>query len=80
MQNHLLWANLEWAECGWFQHGECGRKLLGVMIDESVCLFCGCFQGTPAKLRAYIKEGAKKHKESRTKALNFILSCLGEIE
>ena len=70
---------LPFADCAWSGHGERGRRLLGVVIGGEVRLFCGCFRGTKAELREYIANGSESLRASRTKALDFVLSCL-EVE
>ena len=67
---------IRWAVCGWSEHGECGRQLLGVIVQKEIVFYCGCFMGPEKELRTYIKEGDAVHKESRRKAMNFVLSCL----
>ena len=66
---------LKFAQVSWSGHGECGRQLSAVELPDGLRLFCGCFQGTPQELADYIANGAEEHKASRTKAMNFILSC-----
>ena len=66
---------LKFAQVSWSGHGECGRQLSAVEFPDGLRLFCGCFQGTPQELADYIANGAEEHKASRTKAMNFILSC-----
>jgi len=63
------------AQVAWTGHGERGRQLSAVMLAEGLRFFCGCFQGTEADLRAYIAAGDDACRESRTKALDFLLSC-----
>ena len=66
---------LKFAQVSWSGHGECGRQMSAVELPDGLRLFCGCFQGTPQELADYIANGAEEHKASRTKAMNFILSC-----
>ncbi len=65
----------EWASCGWTGHGECGRQLLAVRSFGTIKLFCGCFSGSEHELLRYIANGDDRHKSSRTKALEFVISC-----
>jgi hypothetical protein len=57
-------------------HGECGRTLIAVRTDKAIHLRCGCFQGSPAELRAYIKAGNKKHAPTRSLALQTVLALV----
>ena len=68
----LLYAQISFAG-----HGERGRRLLAVKIDEQVMFFCGCFSGTEAELREYIENGEENLKASRIFALE---TCLKAIE
>lgn len=80
----LAYANLNcakgiaYAYCAWHRHGECGRQLLGVVIDGEVRLFCGCLSCGVEEFREFIKSGEERYRTSRTKALEFVLSCLEE--
>ena len=67
---------IRWAVCGWSEHGECGRQLLGVIVHEEIVLYCGCFMGSERELREYINNGDVEYKKSRRKAMNFVLGCL----
>ena len=71
---------IRYASVTWHGHGERGRMLTGIKIDGGIRLFCGCFYGTEAELREYIAEGVEKYRASRTKALEFVISCLNEVE
>ena len=66
---------LKYAQMSWTGHGECGRMLSAVELPEGLKLFCGCFSGSVDDLRAYIANGAEEYRESRTKTLEFVLSC-----
>ncbi len=63
------------AACHWTAHGEKGRLLNAVEIEGEVTFFCGCFRGNEQKLRDYISMHNPEHASSRTKALEFLLSC-----
>ena len=63
------------AACHWTAHGERGRLLNAVEIEGEVTFFCGCFQGNERSLREYISMHNPEHASSRTKALEFLLSC-----
>ena len=63
------------AACHWTAHGEQGRLLNAVEIEGEVTFFCGCFRGNEQKLRDYISMRNPEHASSRTKALEFLLSC-----
>ena len=67
---------IKYASVTWHGHGECGRMLTGVVINGGVNLFCGCFRGPENDLRKYISSGEGRYRASRTKALDFVLSCL----
>jgi uncharacterized protein YjbI with pentapeptide repeats len=67
---------LTYAQCSFPGHGECGRALLAVLIDDTPMYFCGCFRGTERELRKYITDGPKKYKETRRFALNFCKKAL----
>ncbi len=77
----LSFSNLQeiqgtpFAQVSWTKHGERGRMLSAVKLPGGLRFFCGCFKGTELELREYITNGAAEHRESRTKALDFILSC-----
>lgn len=74
----LSGANLSGAEgikyafCCWDGHGECGRTLLAVKINEEDVYFCGCFTGSKEQLEKYIDEGEDKFKKSRLIAMEFV--------
>jgi len=47
-----------------------------VKIDGINRFFCGCFSGAESELREYISKGEEIYKASRTKAMEFCLSCM----
>ena len=57
-------------------HGEQGRQLSAIKIDGAVVLFCGCFKGSEEDLMAYIERGDETYKQSRTIALNTVMSLI----
>ena len=61
-------------------HGECGRMLTAIQqsADSEIYLCCGCFRGSVAEIKAYIKNGEDRFKKSRTLALNTVLKLLKE--
>ena len=63
------------AACHWSSHGEQGRQLLAVLLPDGLLFYCGCFVGSEQELRTYISTGRAEYKASRTKALDFLLSC-----
>ena len=63
------------ASCHWSGHGECGRQLLAVALPEGLRFYCGCFSGSAEELREYITTHHALYAPSRTKALEFLLSC-----
>ena len=78
----LSGANLSWAvgitfaQVSFNWHGEIGRQLSAIKIDDAVVLFCGCFKGSEADLIEYIDNGDEKYKQSRTVALNAVMSLI----
>lgn len=79
----LSGANLQevrgliFADCCWTGHGEKGRRLIGIKTEKGeITLYCGCFIGSKEELAWYISDGDEIHRESRTKAMEFVLSCL----
>jgi len=69
----------QFAQVSFSGHGECGRSLIAIKEDESVKLFCGCFNGTKEELIAYIEKGEEKYRKSRTLAMETVLQLI-EIE
>jgi hypothetical protein len=69
-------VGVRWASVAWHSHGECGRQLLAVMIDDTPRLWCGCWSGSPYELRWYIRKGASALASSRTRALEIVLELL----
>ena len=67
------------AACHWPDHGECGRQLLGAIINGEIRLFCGCFNGNKEDLSCYIATGKAHHKKSRTLAMEFVCARLEEM-
>ena len=87
----LRWADLSRAnlcevtsiarcEVSWSTHGECGRKLMAVSIEDEDIYFCGCFSGSMKELRAYIERGAEEYKQSRTIAADFCEARINEMK
>jgi len=68
---------INYAQISFPGHGERGRQLLAVEIEGEVMFYCGCFEGTEAKLRRYIEKGKEELKASRIFALE---TCLKAIE
>ena len=67
---------IEYAQVSFNWHGELGRQLSAIKIDGAVVLFCGCFKGSEEDLMAYIERGDEKYKQSRTVALNTVMSLI----
>lgn len=63
------------ASCHWTYHGEQGRQVNAMLIDDTIMFFCGCFIGDELKLREYIENGDPSFQRSRLKALDFLLTC-----
>ena len=84
-------AGLLWAECAWADHGECGRRLLAIVLlarektetlearGQTITYMCGCFKGSEDELRAYIADGAESMKASRTIAVDFVSDRVAEM-
>ena len=72
-------TSIKRVEVSWSDHGECGRKLLAVLIADEVRYFCGCFSGTLDDLRKYISDGKEKYKASRTIAADFCEARMAEM-
>jgi len=68
--------NIIYSSCYFSGHGECGRQLLAVKINEQIILFCGCFKGSEEELIKYIERGEEKYKYSRTLALKTVLKLI----
>jgi len=68
-------VGVDYAQCSWTGHGQCGRQLNAIRIENTITLFCGCFKGTPNDLEQYIATSEEKYKTSRTRAMKFILEC-----
>lgn len=66
---------LEYVQCSWFGHGECGRQLFAVRLDNEIIFYCGCFRGNARALIDYIIAGEDKYRASRYKAMDFLMSC-----
>lgn len=83
---NLSYANLRGvkgvivASCHWTYHGEQGRQVNAMLIDNTIMFFCGCFIGDELKLRQYIENGDVKLQGSRLKALDFLLTCFEPTE
>jgi hypothetical protein len=63
------------AACLWSAHGARGRQLTAVLLPDGLRFYCGCFNGSEQELRSYIANEGAQYRESRTKALDFLLSC-----
>ncbi len=57
-------------------HGVCGRNLLAVQAEKTTRIFCGCFNGTPDELRAWIDCNEAIYRKTRTLALDTALMLL----
>ena len=67
---------IKYAQCSFSKHGECGRMLSLVEIENDLFFFCGCFTGSPDDLQKYIDNGEDKLKPSRQKAKDFCMECI----
>ena len=57
-------------------HGACGRTLIAVQAEKTTRIFCGCFNGTPDELRAWIGRNEATLRRTRTLALDTALMLL----
>lgn len=67
---------INFAQCAFRAHGERGRQLLAVVINDSTMFFCGCFKGDENSLKTYIKNSDPQLAESRLFALEFCIKAL----
>jgi len=74
--NLSLAKGIRYAQCSFSGHGERGRQLLLVEIDNQLIFFCGCFSGSRLDLAHYIERGDSRYKESRNAAKDFLLSVI----
>jgi uncharacterized protein YjbI with pentapeptide repeats len=65
-----------YASCSFSDFGESNRTITAVRTPEGVLFFCGCFKGSTSELKEYIRSRQQGLAPSRTKAMNFLLSCL----
>lgn len=74
----LSGAAYAWAQVAFMGHGECGRMLTAVIYAEGqdAVYQCGCFSGSLTDLKAYIKDGDKQYRKSRTLAINTVTKLL----
>jgi len=80
---NLSGANLSgavhaWAQVAFKGHGESGRMLTAVIYKEGgeAVYQCGCFSGSLADLKTYIKDGEMELSKSRTLAMNTVTKLL----
>lgn len=71
---------LLYASCSWTDHGERGRTLLAILINKEVTYYCGCFNGSEADLRVYIKQTSPNLAGSRLTALEFCAARIKEMQ
>ena len=69
-------SGIQYVQCSFTGHGECGRMLTLVKIVEELIFFCGCFKGSPDELKEYIKKGKPELAASRNLAMDFCLSAI----
>ena len=78
----LRWADLsevngvDCAQLNFSSHGEKGRRITAIKINEEILVICGCFNGTVSELRKYIDKGAESYRKSRILALDTVLMLL----
>jgi len=75
---YLSGAVHAWAQVAFKGHGECGRMLTAVIYKEGgeAVYQCGCFSGSLADLKTYIKDGEMELSKSRTLAMNTVTKLL----
>ena len=64
------------AQLNFSSHGEKGRRITAIKINEEILVICGCFNGTVSELRKYIDEGDESYRKSRILALDTVLMLL----
>ena len=64
--------NTRYSQISFDGHGECGRQLSAIMIDDEWVVFCGCFRGSFSDLETYIQQGEGEFLASRMKAMNVL--------
>lgn len=67
-------AAKSWAQVAFMGHGESGRMLTGLRIEDGdeTTYFCGCFTGSRPELVEYIERGKDCFKPSRMAALEAV--------
>jgi len=75
---YLSGAVHAWAQVAFKGHGESGRMLTAVIYKEGgeAVYQCGCFSGSLADLKTYIKDGEMELSKSRTLAMNTVTKLL----
>jgi uncharacterized protein YjbI with pentapeptide repeats len=68
-------TGLVWAAVGFNKHGECGRNLTAVVIDQVPHYYCGCFSGNQQAVLNYIKRDSSLE-DSRMLALKTVNKLL----
>ena len=69
-------VGIQYAQCSFVGHGECGRMLTLIEYKEKLIFFCGCFKGSPEELKQYIKKGKPELAASRNLAMNFCMEAI----
>jgi len=64
------------AQISFTGHGQCGRTLIAIQTEKEIHIRCGCFDGSPDELRAWIAGGEKQWAKTRTLALDTALILL----
>ena len=64
------------AQLNFSSHGEKGRRITAIKINEEILVICGCFNGTVSELRKYIDKGDESYRKSRILALDTVLMLL----
>lgn len=67
---------IKYAVCNFNEHGECGRQLLCVKINDEKRFFCGCFNGNADELHLYIEKGPENLKASRFLAMETVIKLI----
>ena len=67
---------INWASVSFAEHGERGRMLTGVLLNGVVQFYCGCFSGDVNDLIRYISKGEPDLVESRSFAMETVITMI----
>jgi uncharacterized protein YjbI with pentapeptide repeats len=72
---------IDWASCGWTDHGAYGGMITGAVIDGESRYFFAGFAGTESDFERIIAEAfCPESRESRLVALEFVAARLAEMQ